>query len=140
MEFVIGAVMGVAVGGFATVVGFDRSRSFYPVVMIVIASYYCLFAVLGGSAEALWLELALAILFASAAIAGFRVSLWIVVAAIAGHGAMDLVHHHIIDNAGIPTWWPGFCSSIDIVIAVYLAALILLRGKSGAGGAAKSQV
>lgn len=64
-------------------------------------------------------------------------SLGIVVAAIAGHGAMDIVHHRIIDNAGIPTWWSGFCSSIDIVIAVYLAALIVRRGKSGA---ANSQV
>jgi hypothetical protein len=30
--------------GLATVVGFDRERAFYPTVMIVIASYYVLFA------------------------------------------------------------------------------------------------
>ena len=37
-------------------VGFDRDRAYYPTVLIVIASYYVLFAVMGGSMRAVILE------------------------------------------------------------------------------------
>ena len=53
MEYVMGVALGIAVVVFARVVGFDRDRSFYPVIMVVIAFYYVLFAVMGGSGEAL---------------------------------------------------------------------------------------
>lgn len=48
MSFLIGAFLALAVGGFATWIGFERDRAFYPTVMIVIASFYVLFAVMGG--------------------------------------------------------------------------------------------
>ena len=50
MEYLIGVILALAIGFFATAVGFDRSRVFYPVVMIVIATYYALFALMGGNA------------------------------------------------------------------------------------------
>ena len=43
-------------GAVATGLGLDRDRAFYPVVTIVIASYYALFAVMGASTHALILE------------------------------------------------------------------------------------
>ncbi len=49
MALVIGALLAFAVGLFATGLGLDRDRAFYPVVTIVIASYYALFAVMGDS-------------------------------------------------------------------------------------------
>ena len=49
MEYFIGLILGLAVGGFAAVIGFDRERAFYPTVLIVIASYYVLFAAMGAS-------------------------------------------------------------------------------------------
>lgn len=39
MEYLVGAGLALGVGVFATVVGFDRGRALYPVVLIVIASY-----------------------------------------------------------------------------------------------------
>ena len=45
MEYLIGVILTLAVAAFAAVVGFDRERAFYPTVLIVIASYYALFAV-----------------------------------------------------------------------------------------------
>ena len=48
MEYLIGLVLSVAVAGFATAIGLDRERAFCPPVLIVIASYYVLFAVLAG--------------------------------------------------------------------------------------------
>lgn len=51
MDYFIGVILAFAISFiFGTVVGFDRSRAFYPVVMIVIASYYALFALMGGDA------------------------------------------------------------------------------------------
>ena len=48
MPYVIGIVLSAGVAVFARVVGFDRDRAFYPTVMIVIAAYYVLFAVMSG--------------------------------------------------------------------------------------------
>src|SRR5207249_12220850 len=49
MPYVIGAGLALSVGMLATFVGLDRDRAFYPTLTIVIASYYVLFAVIGGS-------------------------------------------------------------------------------------------
>ncbi len=83
-------------GLFATGVGLDRDRAFYPVVTIVIATYYVLFAVMGASAHALVLESLVCLLFLAVAVAGFRGSLWLVVVALAGYGILDLTHATVI--------------------------------------------
>jgi len=128
MEFLIGAVLALSVGLFATFIGLDRDRAFYPTVMIVIASYYALFAVMGGSIQVLMIESVVIVAFLGASIAGFKGSLWLVVAALAGHGMFDFVHGHLIQNPGVPPWWPHFCLTFDVVAAAYLAWL-LLRSK-----------
>ena len=56
MAVLVGAVLALAVGLLATGVGLDRDRAFYPVVTMVIASYYALFAVMAASTHALILE------------------------------------------------------------------------------------
>ncbi len=127
MEYVVGVVLGLGVCGLGTVAGFERDRSFYPVMMIVIASYYALFAVLGGDEHALIAEVVIAIAFVCLAVIGFRTSLWIVAAAILGHAGLDLVHGHVVTNAGVPAWWPMFCASIDAFAALYLAWRLLSR-------------
>ena len=120
MEYVIGIVLALAVGTYATAMQLDRDRAFYPTVLIVIASYYVLFAVMGGSSTAIVLESGLMGVFVVAASVGFRRSLWLVVAALAAHGAQDLVHARFIANPGVPVWWPGWCMSYDVVAAGYL--------------------
>jgi len=49
MSIAVGIVLALIVGGSSTFFGLDRDRALYPVVMIVIASYYALFAVMDGS-------------------------------------------------------------------------------------------
>ncbi len=127
VPYLIGAALAAAVGLLATVVGFDRDRAFYPTVMIVIASYYVLFAVSGGATSALVTEAAVTALFAAAAIAGFRRSLWLVVAALAAHGIFDWLHGAMIANPGVPPWWPQFCLAYDVVAAIYLATRLTRR-------------
>jgi protein-S-isoprenylcysteine O-methyltransferase Ste14 len=55
---------------------------------------------------------------------GFKVSLWFIVAALAGHGVFDFVHARVVSNPGVPAWWPTFCLAYDIVAAGFLATLL----------------
>ena len=135
MALLIGAVLAIVVGLMATGVGLDRDRALYPAVTMVVASYYVLFAVLGGSTPALWIETLVALVFVALALAGFRWSLWIVVAALLAHGLLDSVHGRLIANPGVPAWWPPFCLAYDVAAAAYLAWL-LKRARVQAGARA----
>jgi hypothetical protein len=124
VALLVGALLAVFVGLFATGVGLDRDRAFYPVVTIVVASYYALFAVIGASTHALVLESLAGAVFLVVAVTGFRWSLWIVVVALAAHGIFDLTHAAFISNPGVPNWWPEFCFTYDGTAAMYLARLL----------------
>jgi hypothetical protein len=124
VALLIGAVLALAVGILATIVGLDRDRAFYPAVTIVIASYYALFAVMGRSDQALVIESLVGAVFLAVAVAGFRSSLWLVVAALVAHGIFDFVRGAAIVNPGVPVWWPQFCFTYDVTAGAYLAWLL----------------
>ena len=124
MAVSVGALLAFAVGLLATAIGLDRDRAFYPIVTIVIASYYALFAVMGASTNALVLESVVGAAFLAVAVFGFRSSLWVVVLALAAHGVFDLAHSRVISNPGVPAWWPAFCLTYDVTAAAYLAWLL----------------
>ena len=124
MALLVGALLALTVGLMATAVGLDRDRAFYPTVAIVIAALYALFAIMGGSMQALVLETLVGSVFVAAAVTGFRSSLWFVVFALAAHGILDLAHDRVISNPGVPTWWPAFCLAYDVTAAAYLAWLL----------------
>ena len=127
MEYLVGVALALGVGVATTLAGFDRDRSLYPAILVVVASYYDLFAVMNGGAALGW-ETGVTFAFALAATIGFRTNLWIVVVALAGHGLLDSIHGQLIGNAGVPAWWPMFCLSYDVMAAAYLAWR-LLSGK-----------
>jgi len=124
LPYAVGIVLSVAVAVFARLVGFDRDRAFYPTLMIVIAAYYVLFAVMSGSVHTVFVESVVMIGFAIAAVAGFKSSGWIVVAALAGHGLFDGLHGKMIENSGVPVWWPAWCLAYDVGAAASLAWLL----------------
>ncbi len=134
MDFLIGLLLAAASCGAARLVGFDRERVFYPTMLVVIATYYILFAVMGGGGQALWIEAMIAGAFIGAAIAGFRSNLWIVVAALAGHGLFDLTHHQLFQNGGVPHFWPGFCSAFDGAAAIFLGVILVTRSNPAVEG------
>ena len=125
MSFLIGALLALVVGVFATWLGFDRDRAFYPAVMIVIASYYVLFAVMGGSSESLLTECVVMAPFLLVASIGFKKTPWLVVVALFAHGLLDLVHPHLLTSPGVPIFWSHFCLAYDVAAAGYLAMLLL---------------
>jgi len=124
MPLLVGVVLALAVGLLGRSSGLDRDRAFYPVVTIVVASYYALFAVMGASTYVLLLESLAGAIFLALAVSGFRSSLWVVVAALAAHGIFDLLHARIIANPGVPSWWPQWCFSYDVAAAGFLAWLL----------------
>jgi len=127
MEYLIGAGLAVVVCAFSALVGFDRDRVFYPTLLTVIATYYILFAVIGSFTPALALECLIAGDFLVVAVAGFKKNLWLIVAALIGHGIFDFFHHLFIHNPGVPVWWPGFCLSFDVLAGIFLAMLLMRR-------------
>lgn len=138
MEYLIGTLLAVAVAGSASLIGLDRDRAFYPTVLIIVASYNSLFAVMGSSSKVLAIELMVGVAFALLAVLGFKGNMWLVAIAMAGHGLFDLLHHLVIDNRGVPTWWPGFCAAVDLVLGGWLAvrlkqAATAARGRERVG-------
>ena len=126
MEYLIGVVVAAVVCAFAMLAGFDRDRVFYPTLLMPVATYYILFAVMGDSKPAMLSESLVASGFLMLAWVGFKRNLWATVAGLAGHGLFDFYHHVLIQNPGVPVWWPGFCLSFD-VLAAGLLTMVLMR-------------
>jgi hypothetical protein len=129
MEYVIGITLALFFCAVAARLGMDRERVFYPAVTIAVASYYLAFSAGDGRAEVWLTEVAISAVFIVGAVLGFKRNPWIAVLALGGHGVMDLFHHHLVDNAGVPQAWPGFCMTFDVTAAVIVAVVMLARGR-----------
>lgn len=129
MEYLIGVGLAVGVCVFAVLAGLDRDRVFYSTLVIVVAHYYVLFAVLGGSRSALALESLIAAGFVAVAVVGFRKNPWLIVAGLVGHGVFDFFHNLYVQNPGVPVWWPGFCLAFDVLAGGFLAMLLVRRSR-----------
>jgi hypothetical protein len=127
MEFIVCTGLALLVCGAAALLGMDRDRVFYPTVLIVIASYYVLSAVIDGSNEVLLSEIAISAVFMGIAVAGFKCKLWLVVGALAGHGVLDFFHHALVHNTGVPRVWPGFCLTFDLTAAALVGCVLAFR-------------
>src|SRR2546423_3197274 len=126
MAYAVGVVLAAIVCAFATIAGLDRDRAFYPTITIVIASYYALFAVVGGR-RALTQESIVMAGFVLLSVIAFKRNLFLLVVALAAHGLFDFVHGSLISNPGVPLWWPPFCLAYDVVTAAYLGLLLWIR-------------
>ena len=130
----IGVALAAATMIFVRVIGLDRDRAFYPVVLIVVASFYILFAVIGKQGGDLFVAVAQWAFFAALAVVGFRSSLWVVAAGLVGHGLFDFVHHLLATGRGMPIWWPDFCASFDLAAGIGFGLILLLGRKPTTAG------
>lgn len=133
METIVGIILALLFCGAAAWLGMDRERVFYPAVVMAVASCYLAFAVVDGRSKVMLSEVAIAAVFIAGAVVGFKVSPWIAVVALGGHGVMDGFHHLLVHNAGVPRGWPGFCGSFDVTAAVLVALVMLARARGGRG-------
>jgi hypothetical protein len=127
MEYLVGILLALGTVVLAALIGFDRERSFYSTVLIVVATYYVLFAVMGATRRTLMLEIAIATGFILFSLIGFKGNLWLVAAALVGHGIFDFIRPSLITNPGVPQWWPGFCMAFDVIFGGWLALRLLQR-------------
>ena len=121
IPILVGFMLALAVSVYAIAIGLDRDRAFYPTVLIVVASCYVLFAVMAGAGRAMIVEACIATAFLVIATVGFKHNSWFIVAALATHGILDLVHGSVVSNPGVPPWWPAFCLTYDLTAAAFLA-------------------
>ena len=129
MSVVVGVLLAVGIAALAKFTRFDEDRSFYSTVLIIIASYYVLFAVLDGSGHALIWELVIAVAFSTVAITGALFLPTIVGTGIVAHGLFDIVHDVLIENSGVPAWWPSFCASVDVLLGIWVIILARYRSR-----------
>ena len=127
MTGLIGLGLALSVAAFARAVGFDRERLFYPLVLIVIASYYVLFAAMAADHAELAAQSVIFGLFTAMAVVGFRTSLWLVVLGLVLHALFDVFQKSIFAGHGVPQWWPSFCLAYDLAAAASLAVLLIIE-------------
>jgi hypothetical protein len=125
LPLAIGAVLAIFLFYLAGWIGLGRERGFYPTVLIAIASYYALFAVMAGAMRALAIEAVCIAVFAGLAIAGFRSLPWLTIGGLFAHGAFDWLHADLVQNPGVPGFWPPFCMAFDVVLGGCLALSML---------------
>ena len=63
IAFITGVGLAVVLAVFGKLTGYEKDRSFFPTLLIVIASYYLLFAILDGSVSTILIEIAVAAFF-----------------------------------------------------------------------------
>jgi len=107
MEYLAGAILAIVIGFLARLTHFDKDKSFYPTVLIVIALLYVLFAKISNDTAALLQESFAALLFLVIAIIGFKYSVWLIVIGLLAHGIFNLIHERFIFNSGIPRMVAG---------------------------------
>ena len=132
MEYIVGVALALFVCGAASLLGMDHDRVFYPTMPIVVATYYVLFAVIDGGHRVLLFEIVIAAVFSVAAVVGFKRNLWLVAVALAGHGVLDLFHHALVQNTGVPRAWPGFCLAFDLTAGVFFGCVLAFRANRAA--------
>ena len=102
MEYIVGITLALLFCGAAAGLGMDRERAFYPAAVMAVAWYYLAFAVVDGRNGVMLSEVTIAAVFIAGAVAGFKRSPWIAVVALAAHGVMDGLYHHLVHNTGVP--------------------------------------
>jgi hypothetical protein len=93
----------LAVAGLAIIIGLDREPAFYPTVLIVVASYYVLFALMEASGRALVIEIVVASGFVLFAIIGYKRNLWLVPSRLFGTEASISLITYSLKTPAYPT-------------------------------------
>jgi hypothetical protein len=120
IAFIIGVALAIVLIIFGKLTGYEKDRSFFPTLLIIIASYYLLFATLTDSVSTLLIEIAVTLFFAVIAVWGSYKIPVLVGAGIVLHGLFDFSYGHFYINTGVPVFWPAFCAGIDIPFGLWV--------------------
>ena len=114
-----GVVVGVIQAASPLAVRWLEPASVHAIYIAFIAAIYIGFAVADGRPKVIAVECAVAGAFVVVAALGVTGSVWLLVAAYAGHGLKDLWQQRtqFVDGT---RWWPPFCATVDLVVAAIL--------------------
>ena len=97
------------------------TRLLSATILVAIAFIYVGFALKDNTVPYIILEIVVAILFYFVALIGYLRNSSLVAFGIIMHGVWDILHHHAwMVNTDIPTYWPSFCLTTDLVYGIYL--------------------
>lgn len=105
MDILIGIILGLIIVLSGKVTRFENNRWFYPAILIVIGLLYILFGIFDGKVEVIVFETFFAAIF-------------------------DVFHNFIIENSGVPNFYPQFCLAVDFVLAFYLDLTQLTKSRN----------
>ena len=123
MELVaaIFVVISILAAGF--ILGYNRDRSYYTTILIVIALIYVLFGFMEGSVHRIVTESLIASVFIIAAIFVGKISHIITGLFLIFHGLFDFLHPRILPGNAVPVWYPEFCLYVDLMLGLSVILL-----------------
>jgi hypothetical protein len=108
----------------------------YPILLATFPLYYWVFAAFASDYNVLVNEFMMGMVFLTIAYVTYKfrslVSSVLIAIGYIAHAAYDFYHNVFFVNVGVPTWWPEFCGSIDVLIGGYLAYLAFCLRKQTA--------
>lgn len=125
LHIAIGAGLGILVLGLFRFARIHREHGTYAVLLLMIAAVYPIMALHFGEPELSRLHVVLAAAFGVCALVGARLNLWIVVAGLAAHGALDIALHQNVLQSPAQAWYMSLCAGFDLAIAAGLAGFLL---------------
>ena len=113
--------------GLLTIWGVNRlgiGRWNYPIGLICLPFIYVGFALIAARPDLVWHEIAwggVFIIFGFIALARTNKVILIILGLLwLLHAGFDLLHHNLIENPGVPVWYPGLCAGFDVVIGSFI--------------------
>ena len=124
LQILIGAIACVAFIVAARQLGWKRELRLYAAGLFIAALIYVGFVARDATPRWLVIELAGLLVFTLLALAGVKISAWILAAGWAAHAFWDLLLHKLQSAAFVPDWYPLTCLSFDLLLAIYIALRI----------------
>lgn len=122
IEALVGAAVGVLTIALARLI--RGQRWLYSLGLLTLPSLYALFALQAGEPAVSVQEMLYGTPFLVAGLVFALVSIRRSAVAVGAfwilHGLYDLAHSRLLTNAGVPSWYPVWCFSVDVVIGAYL--------------------
>lgn len=122
VEALIGAAVGVLTIALARLI--RGQRWLYSLGLLTLPGLYALFALQAGEPAVSAQEMLYGIPFFVAGLVFALVSIRQSAVAVGAfwilHGLYDLVHSRLLTNAGVPSWYPVWCFSVDLVVGSYV--------------------
>lgn len=103
-------------------------KVFAATTLVAIAFIYVGFSLKNNTVSAIILEVIMALVFYFIALIGYVRNSFLMAYGIILHGLWDICHHNgLLISTDIPSYWPVFCSVIDLIVGLYLLVIFKRR-------------